>query len=167
MAFNDSSTPGRAYHPVGNFTGNLVSLHTVFRESLEKVKAGFDLVRLIVRCEPLPHIYGNREAIAELFENLVRIILSSHAPGYKFYLSIRCDEDNANPSYEDLKSYLIRIHANISTSGEWNAVNAAALLRCNFIVAGLNGNLQVNNIMNTGSLFSISLPGKMIADAIR
>src|SRR4051812_35230210 len=136
-----STSPGSTQNAARNIYGNLLPLDLVFQESMEKVKSGFDLIRIVVRCEPLPQIYGEKQALNELFENLIRMILSSSPPGYKLFLFVGCDvqkDQEPKNNQQEMNTFLIRFHTNITTGEEWKSQNAAAIHRCNFIIASHN-----------------------------
>jgi K+-sensing histidine kinase KdpD len=138
---------------------NPLSLNDVFKESLKKAQAQVDNLQLIIRCENLPLIKADEEEMVKLFDDLLGMILN-HAPnGSKLFLYVDCEENINEPKEE--KHYLIKFHTNITTHENWKLVNSQALVNCRLILSRHNGTLVVNDVSNTGCLFSFSLPGKI------
>lgn len=165
MPVIDSTFPERNPNTLEkkHFTG-LVSLNEVLKESLKKAQAQIDNVQLIVRCETLPQIKTDVAEMVKLFDDLLGMILNYPPKATRLFLYIDCEEDNSDiidmTLEEGHKRYLIKFHTNITTHESWKLVNSQALINCRQILSRLNGNLAVNNISNTGCLFSVSLPGK-------
>jgi hypothetical protein len=140
-----------------------LNLNEIFRESMNRFQSGLQAPNMIVRCEPLPAIQGNRLLIARLFENLISMIVHHRPVSSKLYLYIDCQEPKgmSNELLEkDVKQYIVRFHTNITSTEEWKINNRQLITECEKCVLAHNGAFSVNNIQNTGCLFSISFPGK-------
>lgn len=136
----------------------MLSLNDILRESMEPLHLHQDMV---VRCEHLPHVKGQKEELVRLFTMLMRLIISQKQSWTKLFLYVNCDEGKKDSLLEPgFKNYIIKIHTNISTSDAWKEMNDHILCGCEKIVHSHSGVLQVNNIYNTGCLFAISLAGK-------
>jgi hypothetical protein len=160
MIVTDSPIPERRieiknFHPV-----TMLSLNEIFRESMQGAYAYPDI---IVRCETLPQIKGNRQEILNLFRMLTKMITSNRPAGPRLFLYVDCSEEIREAGQEqDFKNYQVRFYTNITAADEWRIANSAALSDCERIVANHKGKFQVNNIYNTGCLFTISLAGKFV-----
>lgn len=136
-------------HPV-----NVLSLNDVFRESIKRVQAAAR-ADLIIRCEQLPQVKGQKAELEELFTLLIGMIVDKKTAGSKQFLYIDCEDPEKNG-----KDYLIKIHTNSSTNESWKEANRDTIHRCERILEAHHGSLTVNNIQHTGCLFLIALPGK-------
>jgi hypothetical protein len=160
MSLTDLPIPERRidiknFHPL-----SILSLNDIFRESMQGSYAYPDI---IVRCETLPQIKGNREEIMKLFRMLTKMITSNRPAGPRLFLYVDCSEEMREAGLEqDFKNYLIKFYTNITAAEEWRISHSAALSDCEKIVANHKGKFQVNNIYNTGCLFAISLAGKFV-----
>ena len=169
MSFTGASIPGGEQQVNQNaFTGTSLSLNAVLNNSVKKAQQAFPSQRIILRCEPLPRVKGNPDDWKELFDNLVRLIVSYPPPGYRLFLFIGCEEvpgKNGQQVSFDNSYFLVRFHTNITTREDWVTANAPVLERCRLIIERLKGTLLVNNITNTGCVFAVTLPGKIESDA--
>ncbi|MGZ3975597.1 MAG: hypothetical protein ACXVMI_15110 [Flavisolibacter sp.] len=166
------STPNSKFHDSRNFNTlenkyipEFLSLNQVLQVSLKKAQAQVDRVKLIVRCETLPHVKAAQDDMVRLFDGLLGMILNSGQGNPRLFLYIDCEEDtsdlidmNLGP---DLKRYFIRFQTNIVAHDNWKLVNSQSLIGCRQILSRHNGNLAVNDISSSGCLFSVSLPGKI------
>ncbi len=170
MSFTGARFPGDNRRVRQNaLMGTSLSLNAVLNSSVKKAQQLFNSIDIILRCEPLPRVKGNPEEWKELFETLVRIIISYPQAGYRLFLFIGCQEiiykNGDNSANEDQLRFLIRFHTNITTREDWKNKHAAELERCRLLIEMQNGTLQVNNIINTGCVFAVTLPGKIESDA--
>ena len=158
MSITDSAIP-----PGGqNSTASMVSLNELFKESLRKVQAGTDM-NMVVRCQVLPVIRGRREEMENLFDTLVRMIVHGAPYGSRRYLYVDCEEElrvSANSVNEDSKKYVIKFYTNTIINDGWKESHRLMLDKCETIVSSYHGNFTMNNIRDSGCLFSITLPGK-------
>jgi hypothetical protein len=142
-----------------------IALNEVLQESLRKAQLQVDRVKLIVRCETLPVVNAEHGEMVKLFDELLGMILNHPPDAARLFLYIHCEEDNSDiidmTLEEGLVRYCIKFHTNISTHDNWRLVNSKGLINCRQILSRHNGNLAVNDIGNTGCLFSVLLPGKI------
>jgi len=142
-----------------------LSLNEVLQESLRKAQMQVEKVKLIVRCETLPFVIAEHDDMVKLFDELLGMILNHPPDAARLFLYIHCEEDNSDiidmTLDEGLKRYCIKFHTNITTHNNWRLVNSQGLINCRQILSRYNGNLAVNDIGNTGCLFSVLLPGKI------
>jgi len=140
-------------------------LNDVLQESLRKAQVQVDKVKLIVRCETLPLVIAEHGEMVKLFDQLLGMILNHPPDAARLFLYIHCQEDNSDiidmTLDEGVKRYCIKFHTNITTHDNWRLVNSQGLINCRQILSRHNGNLAVNDIANTGCLFSVLLPGKI------
>lgn len=142
-----------------------LALNEVLHESLRKAQMQIDKVKLIVRCEALPLVTAEHDEMVTLFDELLEMILNHPPDATRLFLYINCEEDNSDiidMTLEDgVKRYCIKFHTNITAHDNWRLVNSKGLIHCRQILSRHNGNLAVNDIGNTGCLFSVLLPGKI------
>ena len=140
------------------------NLNEVMQQSLQRFQSGIRNLNLIVRCEDLPVIEADRKAMAKVFSSLVQMIIQHPPHGSKLYLYVDCEEESREQDPEThyiSKRYFIRFHTNITTSEEWKAEYRRVLEECASVLKQFGAGLTVNEIKNTGCLFSISLSGKL------
>ena len=72
MTIADSALTNPEPEPIpGSVQSPAFSLNEVFQERMRKAKDLHEQLHVVVRCEQLPHIEGNREEIGKLFEKLL------------------------------------------------------------------------------------------------
>jgi hypothetical protein len=170
MSAVDSTFPERDYNTLSKkHVSGLLSLNEVLRESLRKAQARVNSIQLIVRCEMLPQVRAGREEMINLFDELLGIILNCPPNSSRLFLYVYCEEEASEVIDHKLehgfKRFVIKLHTNITTHDNWKLINSQALINSRHILSRHNGSLLVNDISNTGCLFSISLPGKLNKDA--
>lgn len=143
----------------------MMDLGEMFRESMKKYQAGPFKDSIIIRCETLPVIEGSKDQITQLFDNLVSMIFRYPPSGSKLFLYIDCDEMEPEKvkggKSTNVKEYTIKFHTNISTNDTWKKENEGLIASCGQLVLAQKGTFGVNNINNTGCLFSLTFPGKL------
>src|SRR5215213_7811475 len=163
MSISERHLSNRTYDTKNFYPLILLSLYEVFKESMRKVQPGFDHVKIIVRCEHLPQIRGNREDINHLFEELIRMIVGHPAAGFRLFLYVDCEE-TATDTIDDavtegFKKYIIKFRTNIAPNENWKEANMQSLAKCRQILSLHNAIFHVNS--DKGCLFSFSVPGKI------
>jgi len=139
----------------------MLSLNDIFKESMRKVQKSLGQVGIIVRCEILPQVRGNKEDISQLFEELIRMIVKNPVAGAKLYLYVACSESmDVSNEDEGFKTYTIKFRTNISPNENWESSNIQALDKCRNILSLHHAAFLVNSNNSSGCLFSFSLPGK-------
>lgn len=117
---------------------------------------------VVLRCDDMAHLQGVEENIEQAFTQLLQLIAAEKATDKKLFLHITCFHDDKAPEEtidNGLQRYIVQFHTNISLSVTWlqeaeSRINGIASLLLPF------GKLQVNQLKNSGCVFSISLPGK-------
>jgi hypothetical protein len=166
MSILDSMLPDESYNTLQKkYPDGLLSLNAVLKESLKKAQSKIDNLQLIVRCESLPQIKADHEEMADLFDDLLGMILNHDLSSSRLFLYVDCEENSGDlidmTLEEGFKRYTIKFHTNVTTHDNWKLVNSQALVNCKRILFKHNGNLAVNEISKTGCLFSVSLQGKI------
>jgi hypothetical protein len=162
MSISDFTFPDKGFDTVRNPHPTLLSLNEIFKESLKKAQAAASQLQIIVRCEPLPHIRGNAQAIATLFDELLGIILKYPPSGSRLFLYLHCDVDHTSGSFSsELQQYVLKFHSNAGVPENWKIINSQALINCRQVLSEHNGTLVINHSGGRGCLFSVSLPGKI------
>ncbi len=138
----------------------LLPLNDLFKESFYKAKDKHCSV--VVRCENLPVIRGNREECMRLFNILTESIFSAPPNGSKRFLYVDCEEDKSlqTPPGEGFQWFRIRFHTNITTGESWMKAHQEALDDCTRILSAHGANFAAHHINHTGCLFSITVAGK-------
>jgi signal transduction histidine kinase len=139
-------------------------LNEVIQQSLHRFQSGIRNQNVIVRYENLPIIEADKKAVIKVFDNLVQMILNHPPGGSKLYLYVDCEEESRAQDSEThyvSKRYFIRFHTNITTNEEWKAEYQRVLEECTELLNQFDAGFTVNEIKNTGCLFSISLSGKL------
>jgi hypothetical protein len=166
MPILDSKFQERNYTTLEKqYLPGFLSLNEILQVSLKKAQVQVDKAKLIVRCETLPTIKADRDEMVKLFDGLLGMILNSGPENSRLFLYIDCEEDSSDvvdmtidPS---LKRYFIKFHTNVIAHDKWKLVNSEALIACRQLLSKHSGNLAVNDISNSGCLFSVWLPGKI------
>ena len=141
-----------------------VDLNEIFRAVLDtySVDGG-----LIFRCDKLPIAIGSPEDFTYLFDALLSMIVSHPPQGSKLYLYVKCFPETVDDDVMDLRVdaqtaiYKIEIYSNITTDKEWEMLHQAKLAECNLQAAKVKGRFSFSPVVNTGCVFSLTLPGKI------
>ena len=158
MSTTDFPIPEKKPETKHTHTLPMLSLNDAIRESMPALH---EHPGLVMRCEHLPQVRGHQDELVRFFYLLIRLIINNKPPVPKLFLYVDCDEGRKDLMLESgFKKYIIRIHTNITTSDAWKEMNDHILSGCKKIIADHQGELQINNIKNTGCLFAISLAGK-------
>lgn len=140
----------------------LVSMNEVLSECIQRAHKCYTLPDLIIRYENLPRVWGKKENISKLLDDLLGMIFQSSPNGDKLFLHIICEEEilsevaNAESSSNN---FVIKFNTNLTTNETWNQIHARALARVVEIISLNYGLFMVNAIKHTGCLFSITLRG--------
>ena len=141
-----------------------INLNGVVREVLQRLQQGMGL-DIIVRCEVLPVIEGDRKNIVRVFDNIAHMIISHLPTGTRLFLFVDCEEEMKEVSGPELvktnRRYKLNFHTNISTNEAWKTAHEKTIDGCRTLLAQYGASFTVNEIRSTGCLFSISLLGKM------
>jgi hypothetical protein len=154
--------PGDSSHPVKT----VVDLNNILQQALQRHGPAIRTHKLVLRCQALPRVEGDPVRLLRLFEGLLEAILSQTPKGSRFLLHVDCGEER-DPVVIDLSlapgqlRYCIQFHTNITVTEEWKAMHGQFIADSMTLIAQQNGSFKVNEIKNTGCLFSISLPGTL------
>jgi len=149
------------HHPEPAFR-NLVSMNALFNESMRKAQVCYALPDIIVRCETLPQVNAPADDVKTLFDNLLGMIFKSSPNGNKLFLYVDIEKGKISDQSltEQFENFTIRFYTNLTTGDSWTAANAGALSRASEIISRHNWIFGVNNIYQTGCLFTITVKGK-------
>ena len=152
----------------GVYSGNLqpeevTDLDEVFRDVLNKytVEKG-----IIFRLDKLPSVNGNREHVRFLFDALISMVVNHPPANSKLFLYVKCSPEKVDSDIMDLRLapgnalYKIDVYSNITTDKNWEMLYLEKLKECALEATKISGNFSFSPIMNTGCLFSLTLPGK-------
>jgi hypothetical protein len=141
----------------------VISLNDVVRQVL-KQQVEVRSTQLVMRCQSLPVVEAYPQQLSEAFQLLLYTILPQKWREGKLFLHIDCEEVNKDVDAvltQGYKRYLVHIHTNITTSPEWITANKASMEKCSDLLENMDASFTLNEVLNTGCLFSISLLGKL------
>jgi hypothetical protein len=167
MTIADSALTNPEPEPLpGSVHSPAFSLNEVFQERMRKAQGLHGHLHLVVRCEQLPHMEGNREEIGRLFDSMISMMVNPVPEGSKLFLHIDCQEvsfvSGEQHELSEKNAFQIRFYTNSAIDEAWKEVHAQALLRCQLIAAGHHGSFTLNHLRQTGCLFSLTIPGKIV-----
>jgi hypothetical protein len=141
-----------------------INLNEVMQQELLRAQGQDSRSRMIVRCENLPVVEGAPAVVSGLLRGLVSLITAHPPLSSRLFLYIDCEEENKEVEAaltQGYKRYRIDFHTNALTGEKWHMANQEKLEAYKKMALAFNGTLEVNQIGNTGCLFSISLVGKI------
>lgn len=144
----------------------LVNLNDIVQDIIERMKQGSVQSRAIIRYEELPVVGGSPEMLRELFAILFHSIVAQGGIITKPFIYIRCslqqDEvmDLGVPANSGM--YQLAVYSNIVANQLWLEQHEADIENMKTILRDLHGNLNCSTIENTGCLYLITLPGKLL-----
>jgi hypothetical protein len=141
----------------------LVSLNEIFKQSMRKAQMCHELPDVIVRNDALPDVYASSDDVLIMFDCLLGTILKTVPTGNKLFLYVDCDKEKKSVGLveEELECFAIRFHTNLTTGDHWKALHAQPLSKAAEIISNHNWIFGVNNIFQTGCLFTITVKGKL------
>lgn len=141
----------------------LVNANHLLQNRLQALSAA-ERNDLVLRCEDLPLLAGDEEALAAVFSRLLGMILDRRQPGTRLYLHIDAIREpgagNATTAAPGRGFYRLRFHTNAHFCAEWMQAHERHLNAVAALLQPLGGSLEVNQLKNTGCLFCLNLPGK-------
>jgi len=152
------SEPSAAFFP----QATLVDTNLVLRKAIKKLSPEIRK-EVVLRCDELVRLQCAEENIEEAFTQLLQLIADAKPSDKKLFLHITCFQETKKEKETiapGLQRYVIQFHTNVSLpvggmqEAEFRINNIASLL------PPFGGSLQVNQLKNSGCVFSISLPGK-------
>lgn len=110
---------------------------------------------IILRCDELAHLRISEETLQDVFSHILDLITEAREPETKLFLHVTCSKDKTAGF-----RYQVQFHTNLTPmAGRLEETER----RINAILALLlpfDGNLTVTQLRNSGSVFSLTLPGK-------
>ena len=156
---------GLHHYTNGDQAKELVSLSKILKEALAKTHSTIDTHRIILRCDELPSIEGDKALLEKLFVTIINFIVSHPPAGIKQFLYVQCKEEllgsDTISSVAGAKFYTIQFHTNIALADYWQIVHQSELTACELIAEKHGGRFIINN-MESGCLFTLHLSGKPI-----
>ena len=140
----------------------LVDTNMILRKAIQKLSPEIRN-EVVLRCDELVRLQCAEENIDLAFTQLLQLIADAKPSDKKLFLHITCFQETRKEKETialGLQRYTIQFHTNVSL----HAAGAQEVeYRINSIASLLppfGGSLQVNQLKNSGCVFSISLPGK-------
>src|SRR5215212_9454795 len=117
---------------------NFISLNGLFNESMRKAQTHLQNLNVIVRCEFLPDIKGDKGEMTILLDTLISLVVSHPSAGSKLFLYVDCEAENSSDVLdlsleEGCKRYLIKFYSNILSNENWKEYNKDLLVKCQYI----------------------------------
>lgn len=144
---------------------NLVDLNKVVRTVLDAHKQQIQQLSAILRCDHLPFVQGDMQSLDRLFASLIKMMIDHPASGSNnLFIYLKCQPDEqTNPGLrEDEMRYSISFHTNIKHSAHWQQLYKTKLEECALICERLRGSFENQSNLNSGCIFNLTLPGKLI-----
>ena len=153
-----------SHHPVVAAVKQTVCLNSIIQAVLLEERMRIEKQNVIIRCDNLPAVLMNKEAVQKVCRTLLSIILDQPPKRGKLFLYVKCNvlgNDMMDMSLPDgLKLYEICFHANSSPLSAWTDVYNEALEFCRTTCMQYGGNFFYNNNSDGQYLFRVTLPGK-------
>jgi hypothetical protein len=154
---NQSEYPATFFSPA-----KLVDTNSFLRKAIQKLSPE-TRSEVVLRCDELVQLQCSEENIEKVFSQLLQLIVDAKPSDKKLFLHITCFPELKKQKETivlGLQRYIIQFHTNVALHSPWiqeaeNRINNIASLLPPF-----GGSLQVNQLKNSGCVFSISLPGK-------
>ena len=148
--------------PVENTLVKWIDTNLVLKNVLQSLHAE-EKGKIVLRCDHLPLIKGDKPTFANLFRGLLQMILQKKEEVTTLFLHISC---TANEKTQMAKAgscfFTIQFNTNIVPCTAWFEKNRVLLNELSDLIARNNGYLVVNQFKAGGCIFSVSLPGKAV-----
>lgn len=143
-----------------------IDLNEVLGEVMKRFQSRLEKNKVISRCEILPVVEANKQQIIRIFDNMINIIVSSPASGTNLFLGINCNEEDSSMRLNgngksNYKNYIISFYTNIQTNENWENNHQHLIAECKHLLEKNSGSFAMNNKINSGCSFYITLPGKL------
>lgn len=144
----------------------LVNMNEVVQYHLLSRRQQVEALQAIIRLDVLPHVAGDGQGISKMFSHIFNSILNHPPAGTKLFIYIKCERENSEVMDLSLpqgfQRYLVSVFTNIIADEAWQQAQQPALADIATVVQKANGSFTSFNIVNTGCLYQIVLPGKLI-----
>ena len=151
-----SGSPATYFSPA-----TLVDTNVILQRAIQKLPPELRN-EVVLRCDELVHLQCSEEDSENLFTQLLRFIAKGKPLEKKLFLHITCFPDGAETAAATfgLKRFKLQFHSNSSLHTEGTQEAEKQINSLAAILVPYSGSLQVNQLKNSGCVFSISLPGK-------
>ena len=147
--------------PVCFTPANLVDTNLLLKEAIQKLSPEIR-GEVVLRCDELVQLQCSYDCCEKTFTFLLQLVAKAKPVDKKLFLHITCfpqSKDNETIGL-GLKRYIIQFHTNISLHAEGLPEMEKQISKIASLLVPHGGSLQVNQLKNSGCVFSISLPGK-------
>ena len=140
----------------------LVNTNAVLQRTLQRLNAE-ERNTIALRCDELPVLEGSEEDFEAVFSGLLQLILQEKENVATLFLYIHCTtEEIHSQSQQGLKQISIQFNTNITPCADWLHQSDQQFKEVAGILQKHGGNLLLNQLKNSGCIFSVSLPGKTV-----
>jgi hypothetical protein len=146
-----------------------VCLNSVIKAVFMGERARIDKQKVIIRCDQLPTVLMEEEAVQQVCRLLLLCILDQPPKRGKLFLYIKCnvlEEDAIDMALPDgIQQYEICFHTNSFNKPAWQELFKETLDYCRITCMQYGSNFFYNNSSDGHYLFRVTLPGKHIENA--
>jgi hypothetical protein len=133
------------------------SLDNLMQQTLQTLKQDIERQNVIVRCDTLPDVQGNRGDMQAVFTNILNSIINYPTESRLYiYINYSKDGHQVNGDIIELsKGPAIHFHTNLRADGAWQQHHTFLLKQCHEMLYKFGAALVISDYPS-GSLFSIS-----------
>lgn len=149
-------------YPATFSPAKLVDTNSVLRKAIQKLSPEVRS-EVVLRCDELVQLQCSEENIEKVFSQLLQLITGAKPAEKKLFLHITCFKEMKKEKETialGLKRYIIQFHTNVTLHSPWIQEAENRISTIASLLPPFGGSLQVNQLKNSGCVFSISLPGK-------
>ncbi len=156
------SVPSVERQSTGKTPVSQIDTNAVLQRILQRLEAE-DRNKIVLRCDELPMVVSDEENFETLFNSLLQMILEKKDEVPTLFLHISCTtEAQSILAKSGSALFTVQFNTNIVPCTNWFEINKDRLDELGTILAKYRGKLVVNEFRSSGSIFSVSLPGKSI-----
>lgn len=156
---------GHAAPALVSMDEQFVNLTTIVQGVLEAVQRPPDQLKIIVRCDTLPHIEADAQDMLQLSNLLLACILEHPPQKGKLFIYIKCNRSDSETLLTSdsggFQYYEIYFHTNSCNEPGWHEAHLQELKLCEAICSRYNGLFTFAD-SSTAYLFQLTLPGKLL-----
>jgi len=144
----------------------LVNLNEVVQYHLLSRRQQIEALQAIIRLDVLPHISTGGQELSRMMSHIFNSILDHPPAGTKLFIYIKCEKEATEVMDlslpEGFQQHLISVFTNIVADDAWQQLQQPVLDEMQRLAQSANGTFISFNIVKTGCLYQLVLPGKLI-----
>ena len=149
-------------YPATFSPAKLVDTNSFLRKAIQKLSPEMRS-EVVLRCDELVQLQCSEESVEKVFFQLFQLITDAKPSGKKLFLHITCLKELTKEKETialGLQRYVIQFHTNVSLHSPWIQEAEKRINTIASLLPPYGGSFQVNQLKNSGCVFSIALPGK-------